>query len=186
MNIISKGVFGVCDIKKYVLVIFIIISIILGILLCVCLFPQVVMLLINSGGKNPPQPQITYGEFPFKLEYEINGEIIKIEDVLICEYDGVGIGNNGKFLKWKKRIASTGEEDLLLLSEENKKIFCTVGNANYYMGEIQEDETPNPKLYIDECKETITTSSSDPVELEKYNIRIIHYEFSQPIENIFK
>ena len=174
------------DIKKYTLAILIIIIIIFGILMCVYLLPQVVMLLVGSGGKNPPQPQITYGEFPFMLEYEINGETITVEDVIICEYDGVGNGTNGKFLKWKKRIASTGEEDLLLLSEENKKIFCTVGNANYYMGEIQKEEYPKPKLYIDECEKSITTSSYDPVELEKYNIRIINYKFSQPIENKFE
>ena len=110
-----------CNIKKFTLVVFIIISIIFGILMCVYLFPQVVMFIINKSGENPPQPQITYGEFPFWVEYEINGKIIKVEDIIICEYDGVGNGTDGKFLKWKKRISSTGEEDLLLISEENKK-----------------------------------------------------------------
>ena len=151
--------------------------------------PWLIMLGISIFAPNPPVPEITYAEFPFELEYEINGHITKVKDVVICKYDKKknDILRVIKYpFKWKKWLLASGEEDLLLLSEGNKKIFCTVGNANYYMGEIQEDETPKPKLYIDECEGTITTSSSNPVELEKYNVRIIHYEFSQPIENIFR
>ncbi|WP_350339123.1 hypothetical protein [Paenibacillus polymyxa] len=37
---------------------------------------------------NPSRPEITYGKFPFRLEYEINGQRKVIQDTLICEYDG--------------------------------------------------------------------------------------------------
>jgi hypothetical protein len=35
-----------------------------------------------------PDSQNTYGEFPFRIVYELDGERITIEDVLICEYGG--------------------------------------------------------------------------------------------------
>lgn len=56
---------------------------------------------------NPPRPEITYGEFPFSLEYEINGHRKVIEDTLIGEYDGIGMNEGiGKYRKWKWRLAS--------------------------------------------------------------------------------
>ena len=36
----------------------------------------------------PPLPEITYGEFPFRLEYELNEKLHVIEDTLIVEFDG--------------------------------------------------------------------------------------------------
>ena len=50
-------------------------------------------LLISIGIQlqpNPPRPEITFREFPFRLEYEINGERKIIKDTLICQFDGFG------------------------------------------------------------------------------------------------
>lgn len=50
---------------------------------------------------------IRYGEFPFRLEYEINGRRELIEDTLIIKYKGIGIDEGrGKFRKWEDRLAS--------------------------------------------------------------------------------
>ena len=62
-------------------------------------------LLIGLGGlleDDPPAPQITYAEFPVRLEYEVNGQKKVATDTLICEYDGVG-WNEGN---GKQRLAS--------------------------------------------------------------------------------
>ena len=46
---------------------------------------------------NPPKPEIKYGEFDFKLVYEIDGEMQTIEDTVICEFDGFNFDEaNGK------------------------------------------------------------------------------------------
>lgn len=60
---------------------------------------------------NPPKPDISYGEFPFQLTYELDGEIITIEDVAICEFDGYGQRSEaGQSRKWKTHLKSeTGE-----------------------------------------------------------------------------
>ena len=172
---------------KYILIIVIIIVLlVLLVSMSIFLFPRIIMFIASISEANPAQPHITYGEFPFSLEYEINGEKVKVEDVVICQYDGVGIGDNGKFLKWKKWISSTNEEDLLLLSEGDIKIYCTVGNADYYMGENQEKKQLQPQIFIRKYENSLTTSSADPLELAKYNIKILQYTFSEPIENVFE
>lgn len=84
----------------------------------------------------PPLPEITYGEFPFRLEYELNEELHVIEDTLIVEFDGFGMNEGiGRYRRWTSRLASG--EDLVLLLEvsDNKQIFYFPGPANYYMGD---------------------------------------------------
>ena len=77
------------------------------------------MLFVSFGGLNSlvlvPRPEITYGEFPFTLTYELDGEIKTIEDTIICEFDGFeAIGESGKYRKWKTYLKS-GNERLTLL-----------------------------------------------------------------------
>ncbi|MGG0825238.1 hypothetical protein ABE099_20510 [Paenibacillus turicensis] len=64
-------------------------------------------LLIGLGGlleDDPSVPEITYAEFPVRLEYEVNGQKKVATDTVICEYDGIGYNEGqGKHRKWKKR-----------------------------------------------------------------------------------
>lgn len=71
------------------------------------IWPWATMFFGISSFPNPTKPEITHGEFPFHLVYEINGETKVIEDTLICEYDGIGMNEgNGKYRKWKESLAS--------------------------------------------------------------------------------
>ena len=64
---------------------------------------------------DPPKPEITYAEFPFCLTYELNGEVIVIEDTIICEFDGYVVeGENGKYRAWSSRLKSGNERITLL------------------------------------------------------------------------
>lgn len=70
---------------------------------------------------NSPSPTTKYGEFPFRLEYEIDGKRMVIQDTLICEYDGVGADEGrGKYRKWKQAKISSGEDRLTLLKLDEK------------------------------------------------------------------
>ena len=61
----------------------------------------------------PPKPEITYGEFDFKLVYEIDGEIQTIEDTIICEFDGFNIDEaNGKTRRWKEEFKNEQGNEL--------------------------------------------------------------------------
>jgi hypothetical protein len=170
------------------------IAIIIVIIMVLVVFAIVVLpwLMIALGSvfmPKPPEPQIKYGEFPFRLEYEINGEKFVVEDTVICEYDGIGWNEGtGKHRKWKEYLASNGEKGVLLLTDTTRKIYCFVGSARYYMGDenYPEERPLTPRIYdikLDDNDMSIFTQN----ELRgKYNIKLVSWEFSEPIENSFK
>lgn len=159
-----------------------IICVLLAAIFFILLFPQFAMFIISTSGETPPKPEIKYAEFPISLQYEINGEIFNVEDIIICRYDGIEFGHDGKYIKWDKKLASTGEKDLLLFSENNKKVFFSVGDAGYYMGEDHKKLPLNPVIYVKEYTDYGTISSS----ASQYKINIINCKFPEPIKNMFK
>jgi hypothetical protein len=152
---------------------------------------------------NPSKPEITCGEFPLRLVYEINGETKVIEDTLICEYDGIGMDEGqGKYRKWKGHLAS-GKERLLLLEVDNpvalrsdrkivkQEIYYPIGSARYYMGDMKEYERykqsfPNAS-YFEKYENGGASSGIIRADelLEKYNIKLISWDYTQPIKNKF-
>lgn len=162
---------------------------------------------------NPPKPDITYGEFPIKLTYEINGETKVIEDVIVCEYDGIEtLGEAGKYRKWKTSIKnnsksmpnSDGELILIDTSElgiadgqGNKilEIHFFVGNAGYYMGDnnlyalddavgVQELDRLYYLYHLEDGSIRYGTFTADEA-YEKVGIKLISWEGSDRIENTF-
>ena len=150
-----------------------------------------------------PKPEITYGEFPIKLTYELDGEIIVIEDIVVCEFDGfINRGTAGKARKWNTKLKS-GEELILLdlrdLNQENElgqtmvELYFYYGTGAYYMG-----DTDNPFAreaqsfdWIDYKYKTkdgkIGYSGYKAEEaFEKYKIRVISWECAPPIKNEFR
>lgn len=151
---------------------------------------------------DPPKPEITYGEFPFRLEYEINGERKVIQDTLICEFDGIGISEGlGKYRKWKEHLAS-GKDDVVLLEIDNpapdgyerivkQDITYPIGSAYYYMGDVEEDEIfsecfPDASYYL-EYEDGGSDSGVIRADelLEKYHLKLIKWDYTQPIKNHF-
>lgn len=143
-------------------------------------------------GPNPPQPEITYGEFPFRLEYEINGELKVVEDTLICEFDGFGAdtGRGGKYRKWKERLASGNERITLLKVDNNKEIEFFPGSPEYYMGDSDNGRNDSlfPNALYFEKDSTVTRSGFVEAKelLDKYDIKLISWNPSPPIKNNFK
>lgn len=140
---------------------------------------------------NPPHPEITYGEFPFRLEYEINGERKVIQDTIICEYDGIGSNiGQGKYRKWKQRLASGNENITLLKVDETKEIYYPDGGADYYMDDMGEYESfepifPNAAIFETDGRSTHSGIISAEELLKQYNIKLISWEVSPPIKNSF-
>jgi len=95
LTIIGAGIFAIFRLKSgstakqsritfWVLVSLIFISV---------AFVSTVVIVLSFQWRAPPEPEITYGEFPFRLEYEIDGERFVIEDVVIVEFMGSFRGN---------------------------------------------------------------------------------------------
>lgn len=164
------------------------IAVIIAVVFFVAIFPWLMIYLGGLLQDKPLAPKITYGEFPFKLEYEIDGDVIFLEDRVICEYVGVGWNEGiGKYRKWESHLANTGEESILLLTDNTRKIYCFVGNSEYYMGDetYPEPRPLTPRVYLVKSDSEDTVSFSQDELLEQYNIKLISWEFTQPIINSF-
>lgn len=174
---------------------FIIIGLVPVIAVALAFFVFVVLpwLLIGVGtllSSPPPKPEITYGEFPFEITYQIKDEIVTIKDIYVCEYDGIGMNEGtGKYRKWKGYIKSTGEKGVLVVDDTPRQIFCSVGNSKYYMDDRESYDTDDYVPYIyyvqSDGENTKTGIASEGI-LSYYDIKIIDWKLSEPIENSFK
>ncbi len=160
-------------------------------------------LVFDLGVPPPPEPQIKYGEFPFSITYEVDGEIKTYEDVVICEYVGIkNLGTNGKRREWSRRLESGNERIVLMSWQENDLTFeitqAIPGKAEYYMGdrltfqsiEDHEQDIKNEKYLVYRVREgdrTIEDNSiTEEQAWEKYRLRILNIVWSRPIENTFE
>jgi hypothetical protein len=150
-----------------------------------------ITVLSFSGCQNVPEPQIKEGEFPFEIVYEIDGKIITINDVYICEFDGFDWNEGvGKHRKWKGYIKSSGEKELILLEDGDLKFAVNIGSPDYYMNDPNCSYSENtPSIYYIMPNEFGGTSSGvldiEPL-LEQYKLKIVSWEFSEPIQNSFE
>ena len=171
------------------------IFLICGIILCVFLLFTPAMLLSIYGttkGNSYSPPKVTYGEFPFKLVYKLNGEEYTVEDTVICEYIKTEYDwNKGKRRIWKRYLASNPkEEDILITKGFNRAVYFFIGDAEYYMGDsdLYYGEFPFvPHVYISKYISVFSATGSLSQEeiLKHYGIEIVSWEFSDPIENSF-
>jgi len=155
--------------------------------------PWTLIYIFGQLEPNPPRPSITYGEFPFRLEYQINGETKIIEDTLICKFDGYGWNEGiGKHRKWKESLASGNKEIVLLKVNENKEIVFPPGNAQFFMGDLKEDyeEYNNDftsAILVEKIGNGTQSGVIRAVHLDaEYNIKLISWDYAPPIKNNFK
>jgi len=150
---------------------------------------------------DPLIPQITYGEFPIIIKYEINGEIKTIEDIVICEYEGiVSLGTAGKYRKWSSRLLS-GKTCIILLRVDDPELSYEVsfscGFPDYYMGDYSQKKKNDYEDFMynrnslgfnqwDNGILTYSESIAEEVIWEKYKLRIIDIQYSLPIDNKFE
>ena len=139
---------------------------------------------------DPGTPEITYGEFPFSLEVEINGERILIEDTVIAEFDGFRFTPGEKRRQWTSRLASGKDEIVLLELEGGARIIYPVGSPRDYMGDRPEGwGSPDFKsaTRIAPFHGATQASFIEADELySQYGIRIIEFRPSPPIVNTFR
>lgn len=184
---------------KHIKIIIIIVATLFIFTLVYLLYPWIILFLGVITSPNPPEPEITYGEFPISITYEINGEIKLIEDIIVCEFDGYkNMGTAGKRRVWKSRLKSGNERLILLRVEESDLTFeitSTWGLPEYYMGDFRQSVEEYERAMKDDrylgyvqWEDGVQTGSSIPKEeaWEKYHIKIINQDYSSPIENTFK
>ena len=174
---------GVSGVMKFLFVILLIVFALYA-------FPFVAIELVTIFSDDPPLPEIRYGEFPFRLVYEINGEQIVIEDTIICEFDGIGRGGGSKWRRWTSRLASGDEEIILLRINSGKFIYYLPGSPEYYMGDLPDYATHRdlfPDAFISDTNRVSSSRWINADELySEYGIRLISWEPSPAIVNSFR
>ena len=148
----------------------------------------------------PPRPEITYGEFPIRVIFELDGEIKTIEDIVIAEFVGSkSLGTGGRTRVWTSRLKS-GNERLVLLRVENEGysfvITTRYGLPEYYMGDFylqsreQREMAMANRRYLgyirwENGEMTANRTIREDEAWEMYNLRIIEVQHSEPLENRF-
>lgn len=146
--------------------------------------PWLLLYIGLSSGENPPKPAYSYGEFPFYLEYEINGQIMSLEDTVIVKYDGIGLSEGtGKYIKWKQTLASGNEEVVLFKDGESVTLIFTVRSEDYHLEDkLDNEDTLIPSVIKKEGRMTSHKPISDGELLNEYNIRLIKFEYGEPLK----
>lgn len=156
-------------------------------------------------------PQITEGEFPFVVEYEMNGETHVIQDTVVCKF--IGYDHSSLWLtkprSWHAYLKGNDEDKCIVFQEENQysvlepnrinevsKVKLNYGEAAYYMGDkINANGMIYAKpffyyaeRYAGKGNTTYNTGIKlSEKELENYfGIKVTRFEFSKPIHNKFR
>ena len=177
------------------------------VLIIILLFAGLFLLL---RGEEQKPPQIVTGEFPFVVEYEMNGENFVIEDTVVCEFNGYDLSalTFNKPRSWRSKLKSGEKEKLLIIREDNKpsaikegrhnewaELRVFYGSEEHYMGDpTAKSLTHRYPQFI--YYETYTENGESRYrwgtelteeDLKKYfGITVKRFEFSEPIKNKFK
>ena len=145
-----------------------------------------------------PKPEIKEGEFDFALTYEVDGEIKVIEGTYVCEFDGItraidGVGrrwngyikNHDDFTDYKIKTTDEGviKIDLNICSE------FFMSDPEYEMIVSSDQTAPEPYVYIASGDENVEDNPTNEVFISCYegdDVKIISFEYDEPIENIYK
>lgn len=144
-----------------------------------------------------PRPEIKEGEFDFALTYELDGETKKIEGTYVCKFEGTSRAIDGVGHDWKGYIKDHSDsEDYEIKTTDEGVIkidldICSeffMSDPDYQNMKSSDDPKPEPYVYI-----TLGDSSSDDpaneVTFDIYegdDVKIISFEYDEPIENIYK
>lgn len=137
-------------------------------------------------------PRVEKGEFPFEVVYELDGRVITVSDVYVCEFDGFTWNENaGRIRQWRGYIKSSEQKELVLLEDGGVQVICTVGSPEYYMSDpsVSYTEAYTPSVsYVERLAGGGVFSGTLDSEqlLERYGIRIISWSFAEPIENVYE
>jgi len=151
---------------------------------------QILMRWIASIDPPLPLPEITRGEFPFRVEYTIDGETFIVEDVYIAEFAGLGFSAGvGRYRRWNGYIQSSGLARVHVLTiDELRTIYISIGGPAYYMGDVSIELT----TYFTPSLVMVASGGDNPGigrrdELFRpYNVELINWEISSPIVNTFR
>ena len=149
--------------------------------------------------KTIPQPEIKEGEFNFSLTYEVDGETKVIDGVYVCEYEGINRQLDGIALDWNGYIKGHENncEYEIKTTDEGVIMMDLDLSPRYFMADpsyadlFYEDEEAKPEavLYVTSNSMGDVESAENEVSISTYegdDVKIISFEYDQPIANTYK
>ena len=144
-----------------------------------------------------PKPEIKEGEFDFALTYELDGETKKIEGIYVCKFEGTSRAIDGVGRHWKGYIkdhSDSTDYEIKTTDEGVIKVdldICAdffMSDPNYQNMKSSDDPKPEPYVYITSGDDSIE-DPADEVTFSLYegdDVKIISFEYDEPIENTYK
>jgi len=154
-----------------------------------------------------PSPNITYGEFPFRVEYNLDGELHIIEDTIIAEFSHVirrGMKTPDRRV-WRTSLASGDEmginnDQFLLLQDGELTIRFSPALGSCFMGDTGGGDSiaiSNARgtgfviRYRNDCdcsRISVNRYSIDEAAepLRDHGIELISWDIAEPITNSFE
>ena len=138
-----------------------------------------------------PVPEVKKAQFNFSVTYEIDGEEKIYSGIYVCEYDGIYVSCVGKGRNWDGYVENGGDNGLIPVQErKNEVIYIDLGfYPEYFMSDPDGFEgVPEIKLLADIRSEDggIGFETEQDVIFEDFGIRVISYEYDEPIQNTYK
>lgn len=135
-------------------------------------------------------PTITEKEFPFSVTYEINGETKTFEGVYDVKFTGHGAYVNPTQRNYEGQVISQheGADTSCVLGEVDGGVIMIYTNfhPDYFMGDSYydyfDDEEFRPDLTF---QEPDGTTYEDEETLLAHGVKLISWEYPEPIENSF-
>ena len=130
------------------------------------------------------KPTVTESEFPFSITYELDGEIVTINDVYKARYKE---NKKYKYRTYIGEIGNLGEDNTIytLKTDETGRIeLWTHFYPDYLMGDAWYDyfdeEAFEPRIYYYDAEEN---EFYDKETLSEQGVKLISFEYPEPIEN---
>ena len=143
----------------------------------------------NGAFRSIPKPDIRESEFDFALTYEVDGETKKIEGTYVCEFEGVSKALDGIGRDWNGYIKDNdGFTDYEIKTTDKGVIMVGLdicpeffmSDPDYYI--MSGKDKPEPYLYIKSGE----PSNEAFFDYTDDDVKIISFEYDQPIENTYR
>ena len=136
-----------------------------------------------------PKPEVKEGEFDFALTYEVDGETKVIEGTYVCEFEGVSKALDGIGRDWNGYIKGhdgftdyeikTTDKGIIMVGLDICPEFF-MSDPDYYI--MSGKDKHEPCLYI----KSVETSNEVFFDYTDDDVKIISFEYDQPIENTYR
>lgn len=159
----------------------------------VIVLATMIMLFSTGCVVKMPVPEVTEGRFDFSVTYEVDGVEKTYSGVYICKYDGIEVTLVGSSRMWNGHIEGTDSWGIIEIQHTNEDavIYIDFGfYPEYFMSDPDcIDQKPQPFLLVEHNNEETGeyTFHSDEKEIfEKFGVKIVGYNYAEPIENSYK